>query len=106
MRALEEETGCCADGCSDHVAFLRGYVRQHRAATSDAFVTNVNKLLLSNYGNILGPNAAVVDVLTSPPYYQLVYQTLQYNYTFTVLYDYLQGRIIQATASSAKITAM
>ena len=77
-----------------------------KAATSDAFVSNVNKLLLSNYGNILGPNAAVVDVLTSPPYYQLVYQTLQYNYTFTVLYDYLQGRIIQATASSAKITAM
>ena len=42
MRALEEETGCCADVCTEHLSFLRGLVLDGRFADAEEYVSVFN----------------------------------------------------------------
>lgn len=76
-----------------------------KAVTTDPYLVTINSLILKSYANILGRTPAVVDVLSSPPYYQITYQVDSFNYTISVVYDYLQSLIIQGNMTYAKATA-
>ncbi len=71
---------------------------------SDTYLTNINNNILNKYSDILGSKAAIVDIKSSPPYYQITYQVDNSNYSFLLLYDYLQDKVVRANITTNKLT--
>lgn len=69
---------------------------------SDTFISAINTLLINKYNNLLGNIPTIVSIAVAPPYYQLVYQVDSTNYSFIVLYDYFQNRILQGNLTTSK----
>lgn len=61
---------------------------------TDQWLINIHSILINEYNNLIGNSPKIIGVALSPPFYQLQYQVNDSNYTFFVIYDYLQSRII------------
>jgi hypothetical protein len=74
----------------------------NKAILSDPFIAAINTLLLNKYGNLLGKSPTIVSLALALPYYQVVYQVDSTNYSFIILYDYFQNRILQGNLTTSK----
>lgn len=74
----------------------------NKAILSDPFISAINTLLINKYGNLLGKSPTIVSIALALPYYQLVYQIESTNYSFVILYDYFQNRILQGNLTTSK----
>jgi hypothetical protein len=52
----------------------------------------------------LGTTPSILSIAQQPPLYQITYQASESNYSFYVLYDYLQNRIISGNITINKQT--
>jgi hypothetical protein len=74
----------------------------NKAILSDPFIAAINGLLRQKYGNLLGSNPTIASLAEALPYYQVVYQVDSTSYSFIVLYDYFQNRILQGNLTTYK----
>lgn len=66
----------------------------NKAILTNPFLSAINTLLVRKYANLLGSNPTIVSLAQALPYYQMVYRVDSTNYSFIVLYDYFQNRIL------------
>lgn len=69
---------------------------------SDPWFSSINTLLIKKYSNLLGNYPQIVSLQEAQPYFKIVYQVADTNYSFIVLYDYFQNRILQGNLTSLK----
>jgi len=61
----------------------------------DVWLHKINNIIMAQYGNLLGQQPSILSIEQRPPFYKISYQASgNSNYTFLILYDYLQNRII------------
>ena len=61
----------------------------------DEWLMKINRIILSEYANLLGEAPRVLEVEVSEPFYRMTYQAENGKYVFFVEYDYMQNRIVQ-----------
>jgi hypothetical protein len=69
---------------------------------NDPWFSSINTLLIKKYSNLLGNYPQIVSLQEAQPYFKIVYQVADTNYSFIVLYDYFQNRILQGNLTSLK----
>ncbi len=69
---------------------------------NDPWFSSINTLLIKKYSNLLGNYPQIVSLQEAQPYFKIVYQFADTNYSFIVLYDYFQNRILQGNLTSLK----
>ena len=69
---------------------------------NDPWFSSINILLIKKYSNLLGNYPQIVSLQEAQPYFKIVYQVADTNYSFIVLYDYFQNRILQGNLTSLK----
>jgi hypothetical protein len=74
----------------------------NRAILSDSFISAINTLLINKYSNLLGRSPTIVSLALALPFYQIVYQVDTTNYSFIILYDYFQNRILQGNLTTSR----
>ena len=60
----------------------------------DVWLHKINNIIMAQYGNLLGRQPSIHSIAQRAPFYKISYQTGTSTYTFMILYDYLQNRII------------
>lgn len=61
---------------------------------TDQWLIKINNLIIKAYNNYIGNNPTLVKLSVNIPYYQLVYNVGDSDYTFIVLYDFILNRLI------------
>jgi hypothetical protein len=74
-----------------------------KTAINDVYISSINALLIKKYNNLLGNAPTIVSLDEALPYYKLVYQVSNSNYSFIILYDYFQNRILQGNLTIYKL---
>ena len=69
---------------------------------NDPWFSSINTLLIKKYSNLLGNYPQIVSLQEAQPYFKIVYQFADTNYSFIVLYDYFQNRILHGNLTSLK----
>jgi hypothetical protein len=69
---------------------------------NDPWFSSINTLLIKKYSNLLGNYPQIVSLQEAQPYFKIVYQVADTNYSFIVLYDYFQNRILQGNLTSLR----
>lgn len=64
------------------------------AILNDVWLPRINSLIINQYSNFLGQRPSILSISQQEPYYQFRYQVAENNYTFFVMYDFIQNRII------------
>jgi hypothetical protein len=64
------------------------------AILNDVWLPRINSLIINQYSNFLGQRPSILSISQQEPYYQFRYQVADNNYTFFVMYDFIQNRII------------
>ena len=61
----------------------------------DVWLHKINNIILNQYADLLGAQPSILRIAQRPPFYKLTYQAGGNTYTFIILYDYFQNRIIR-----------